>query len=235
MYTSHIMFLVLVYAPTCMNPCTCYCLDSHHTNFPTYLCRSMTHRIETEPVTSSTVLPTPITSLPTPHPLRSHTHLLPNTATCNHTPNSSETHSQLLVFTSTSPNTSLSSSNGATSTESQILHTGRESTATNCKAGGHVPSHADHVMSHVGHMTLRRRDAQCTVPLATCVPVPFPQDSNRLIRPKIRHPVVTNGDCSPLAGQNFELPPSSRQEEPVLKTSGPARNLRYRPYTLGKT
>lgn len=200
----------------------------------------MTHRIETEPVTSSTGFPTP--SLPMPHPLRSHSHKsapLPDTATCNHTPNCPEGPSHfssptscLSAATSASP---LSDTNGTLSTV-DFQHS---CTATNWKAGSHVTCD-DHVTSHVSHMTLRKRDPQCmTVSSATSVPA-FPPDSNKPIRPKIKHQVVTNGDCSPPGGQKFPpLPPSSKQDDQVLKSSlpgsGPARNLRFRPYTLSKT
>ena len=209
------------------------------------LSRSMTHRIETEPVTSSTGLPTP--SLPMPHPLRTHSHKsapLPDTATCNHAPNCPEGPSHLsspccmsTTATSTPP---VSETNGTLSTV-DFQHSCRESTATNWKTGSHVTSCDDHVTSHVSHMTLRKRDAQClTVSSGTSLPLPLPQESSKLIKPKIRHRVVTNGDCSPPGGQKFPpLPPSSKQDDQVLKSSlpgsGPARNLRFRPYTLGKT
>lgn len=198
----------------------------------------MTYKVEAEPVTSSTGLPTP--SLPTSHPLRSHSHKpapLPDTATCNHTPKSSETRPILTFCTSTAP--SLCETNGTSAGDTQ--HSCRESIATDWKAGSHVTSCDDHVTSHVSHMTLRKRDAQCTTVLsATCAQLPFSQDSSKLIRPKIRHQVVTNGECSPPGGQKFPpLPPGSKQEDRVLKSSlpgsGPARNLRFRPYTLGKT
>ena len=110
---------------------------------------------------------------------------------------------------------------------------------TNCKdAGSHVTSQEDHMMSH---MTLRRRDLQCS----SVQPVLAATLNDRLIRPKIRNQVVTNGShSSPPSGIRClaQLPATSKQDEPVLKTgisppatSGPARNLRFRPYPHGKT
>ena len=112
-----------------------------------------------------------------------------------------------------------------------------------------MTSHDDHMTSSVSHMTLRKRDTQSVLPMTT-VPtsctLTLPQDTNKLTRPKIRHQVVvTNGNCSPPTAVKklTQLsPPHSRQpDEPVLRTSlsppssGPASNLRFRPYTLGKT
>lgn len=105
-------------------------------------------------------------------------------------------------------------------------------------AGSHMTSQDDHMMSH---MTLRRRDLQgaSVQPALTTTSL-----NDKLIRPKIRHQVVTNGNCSPPAGikKLTQLPLTSKQGEPVFKTgnsppatSGPARNLRFRPYSQGKT
>ena len=87
----------------------------------------------------------------------------------------------------------------------------------------------DHVTPHAGHMTLRSRDTLNANPSTRQFFISL--DSSHLIRPKMKH---ANGECSPPMGRSF----GSNQDELVLRTSptdGPARNLRFRPYTLNKT
>lgn len=208
----------------------------------------MAHKTNSEPViTSSTSLATPTPSLPPSlhlhrsHHSHKHSPPLPTiTSTCNHTPHSA---SEQPSTSSHSSSVCLSSTNTSSSCgtpQHSPPHRESVSTMTDCKAAeSHVMLHDDHLTSHVGHMTLRRRDAQCvnTLPTTACHPLNLPQESNRLTRPKIRHQVVTNGDYSPPAsapgGRKFpQLPPGSNTSPPG---SGPARNLRYRPYPLGKT
>ena len=165
------------------------------------------------------------------------------TSTCNHTPNSaSEQPSVSPLSSSICPSSSTNTSSSCGSPHHSPPHRESVSTMTECKAAGsHVTLHDDHLISHAGHMTLRRRDAQCVnvlPPPTVCPPLNLPQESNRITRPKIRQQqVVTNGEYSPPApapgGRKFpQLPPGLDASPPG---SGPARNLRYRPYPLGKT
>ena len=184
--------------------------------------RSMTQRTEAESVVSSSS-----ETLPPYLPLTSPDHKPPLTlteSTTNHTPSVSSENLphlslSLLPFSNSLPLPSTRSS----------LH---------LKTEGHLASQDDHMTSLSSHMTLRKRETQCVVPTAT-LSLNIPQDSERLVRSKIRRQVVVaNGNCSPPAGVKrltTHLPATGL--EPVLESSvmsPPSRNLRFRPYT-GKT
>lgn len=194
----------------------------------------MTQRTEAEVVVSNP--PDPLPPPPPPsllsHPHQTHRNppLLPEN-TVNHTPSLS---SEYLPRMSVSLHP-LSNVPSFSSSLSSV--TNRHPKAP----GEHAMSHRDHVTSHMSHMTLRRREAQCGVPAATPI-VPcslnVALDSDQVVRSKIRRQVVVaNGNCSPPSGVKRlnQLPTTG--SEPVLEasTSPPARNLRFRPYTLGKT
>lgn len=197
------------------------------------LTRSMTHNKMTESVAAtSPVALSPSPSLP-PNPLHCHhtqTTTIPLPQSYNHSPAAAPTSSSFLPNLSV-PIQAISSA----ASYSLPLALNR---STNCKgSGSHVTSQEDHMMSH---MILRRRDLQ----LPSVQPVLATTLNDRLVRPKIRGQIVTNGNCTLPAGirRLSQLPAVSKQDEPVLKTSNssmttsrPTRNLRYRPYSHGKT
>lgn len=209
----------------------------------------MAHKTNSEPaVINSAGLTTSTPSFPPfLHPNRSHhfhklSPALPTiTSTCNHTPHSTSEQLSLSPQSSSIFPSSTNTSSSCGSPQHSPPHRESVSTMTECKAAGsHVMLHDDHLTSHVGHMTLRRRDAQCVnmLPPTACPSLNLSQESNRFTRPKIKQQQVgTNGEYSPPAstpgGRKFpQLPPGSDTSPPG---SGPARNLRYRPYPLGKT
>lgn len=166
----------------------------------------MTQKIDSIPVPANPAHPQ-LTPPPTPGQRPSSPSQI---ATCNHIPNSlpSNLHGSLNTPPLNGPS-------------SDALFVENDS-APNCMD-------IDHVTPHAGHMTLRSRDAQNASPSTRQFYISL--ESSHLIRPKMKH---ANGECSPPLGHTF----GSNQDELVLRTSptdGPARNLRFRPYTLNKT
>ena len=193
--------------------------------------RSMSQKTETE--TTNSTLPSHTSTNHPLHTHQAHKPTLPSlpqiTGTYNHTPCSS---AELLPQVSV-PLLSISANS---------LPLSLSNKSTNHKAAGsHVTPHEDHVTSHASHMTLRKRDSQYTSVLptttGTCTSLNIHQDSSKLVRPKTRQCVVPNGKCSPPAGIRRLAPsPKQEQDEPVLRTgNSPARNLRFRPYSVSKT
>ena len=191
------------------------------------------------PVVDNSIEPLP----PSPPSLLTHRHQTHRTplplpeSTFNHTPSLS---SELL------PRVSLSlhpvSTAGSSSSSSPTSVTNNRGSHYSRAAEDHMTSHRDHVTPHASHMTLRRREGQFGVPMVShAVPCSLnvSQYSEQFIRSKVRRQVVVaNGNCSPPSGVKRLTQLPTTGSEPVLETSTtspPARNLRFRPYTLGKT
>jgi hypothetical protein len=203
------------------------------------LTRSMKQRAVIWPVVDNSIEPLP----PSPPSLLTHRHQTHRTplplpeSTFNHTPSLSSEHL---------PRVSLSlhpvSTAGSSSSSSPTSVTNNRGSHYSRAAEDHMTSHRDHVTPHASHMTLRRREGQFGVPVVShAVPCSLnvSQYSEQLIRSKVRRQVVVaNGNCSPPSGVKRLTQLPTTGSEPVLETSTtspPARNLRFRPYTLGKT
>ncbi|CAI8037997.1 hypothetical protein GBAR_LOCUS21200 [Geodia barretti] len=208
----------------------------------TRLTRSMKQRAVIWPVVDNLIEPLP----PPPPSLLTHhheTHQTPPSlpeSTFNHTPSLSSEHLPRVSLSLHPVSTAESSSSSSSSSLTPVSN--NRGSHYSRAAGDHMTSHQDHVTPHSSHMTLRRREGQFGVPMVShAVPCSLnvSQYSEQFIRSKVcRQVVVANGNCSPPSGVKRLTQLPATGSEPVLETSTtspPARNLRFRPYTLGKT
>ena len=208
----------------------------------TPLLRSMKQRAVIWPVVDNLIEPLP----PPPPSLLPHHHQTHQTplslpeSTFNHTPSLSSEHLPRVSLSLHPVSTAESSSSSSSSSLTPVSN--NRGSHYSRAAGDHMTSHQDHVTPHSSHMTLRRREGQFGVPMVShAVPCSLnvSQYSEQFIRSKVcRQVVVANGNCSPPSGVKRLTQLPATGSEPVLETSTtspPARNLRFRPYTLGKT